>query len=328
MAAEGVPPQAPEVGAHAAALPLEMAEESPRAGQGAPALRLAGGVLLLNAALVLMERVVLSGISGTPAGGAGANLVSIVIDAGLGVSLLTGNARYRGLATVRAALGMLVFTGLHLSREDMVAAALQVVLSSSLLMLLVGTPSGLRRRLALLGAVLCLLLEGVGIYTLRAVGGTQVVQGGVVTGRKLPFRMNVPGTSWLLRGEESAAKDNPHVDRWLIHSQTGCNLLLLGEALPAGGELNLDAFGKSVVENLRKGMNITEIQPSVCDSFDGMSTCLIRGSATIRMIPFEYEVRVFATPRAAYQFIAFGPAEDFRRHQDELRQAARSFKAE
>ncbi|MCY1081217.1 hypothetical protein [Archangium lansingense] len=336
MAPEGFSPPAPA--GEAAALPLNAGELAQDSGSGEvdPALRLAGGVLLLNAVLVLAERVLLSGPVGNGPGGAGAGLVSAVIDAGLGISLLTGNDRYRSLASLRAALGLLVFTGLHAFRGDMVSAAVQLFFSGSLLMLLVGTPSGLRRTLALLGVSLCLLLEGAGLYSLRTgrdlfggvFSGAQEVKGGVITGRKFPFRMNVPGASWRMRSEESAAKDNPLVDRWLIHPKTGANLLLIGEEIPAGSQVNLDAFGKAVVNNLRKGMSVYETQPPVCDNFGGIPTCLIRGSGNANMVAVEYEIRVFSTPGAAYQFIAFGPTESFLPLQDELRQAAQSFAIE
>ena len=321
-----------------AALPWNAGETVQDAGSGEvnPAMRLPGGVLLLNAVLVLAERALVSGSGGEQPGGAGAGLVSVIIDAGLGISLLTGSEKYRSLATVRAALGLLVFTGLHAFRGDMVSAALQLFFSGCLLMLLIGTPSGLRRGMAVLGVGLYLLFAGAGLYALRTgrdlfggvLSGAQEVKDGVVTGRNFPYRMNVPGASWRMRSEESAAKDNALVDRWLIHPKTGANLLLIGEEVPAGSQVNLDAFGKAVVENLRKGMNVYETQSPVCDNFGGIPTCLIRGSGGANMMAVEYEIRVFSTPGAAYQFIAFGPTESFLQLQEELRQAAQSFTIE
>lgn len=197
-----------------------------------------------------------------------------------------------------------------------------------------GTPSGLGRGRGLLGVGLCVLLVGAGLYALRTrdlfdvLTGTHQVKDGVITGRNFPYRMNVPGAAWRMRSEESAAKDNPLVDRWLMHSKTGANLLLIGEEVPAGSQVNLDAFGKAVVNNLRKGMSVFETQSPVCDNFGGIPTCVIRGSGSANMMAVEYEIRVFSTPGAAYQFIAFGPTESFVQLQDELRQAAKSFTTE
>lgn len=320
------------------ALPWNAGEVAQDSGSGEvnPALRLPGAVLLLNAVLVLAERLLVPGLGADAPGGVGSGLVSVVIDAGLGISLLTGSERYRSFATVRAALGLLLFTGLHLFRGDKVSAVLQLAFSVSLLMLLVGTPSGLRRGLALLGVGLCLLLEVAGLHALRTgrdlfggmFSGAQKVEGGVITGRNFPYRMDVPGDSWRMRSEESAAGDNPLVDRWLIHSGTGANLLIIGEEVPAGSQLNLAAFGQAVIKNLRQGMTVLETQSPICNTHEGIPSCVIRGSGNANMMAVEYEIRVFSTPGAAYQFIAFGPTESFTGLQDELRQAALSFAIE
>lgn len=337
VAPEGFAPPAPAADA-SAALPWNGGEAVQASGPEDvnPALRLPGAVLLLNAVLVMAERALVPGLGGDAPGGMGAGVVSIVIDAALGISLLTGSERYRSLATLRAALGLLVFTGLHLFRGDMVSAVVQLVFSASLLMLLAGTPSGLRRGLGVLGVALCMLLEVAGLYALRTgrdlfggvFSGAKEVKGGVIAGRKFPYRMNVPGASWRMRSEESAAKDNAMVDRWLIHPKTGANLLIIGEALPAGSQLNLGLFGKNVVNNLRKGMSVFETREPICDNFGGIPTCVIRGSGSADMMALEYEIRLFSTPGAAYQFIAFGPTESFTGLQDELRQAAQSFTTE
>jgi len=216
VAPEGFAPPAPAADA-SAALPWNGGEAAQASGpeEVNPALRLPGAVLLLNAVLVVAERALVPGLGGDAPGGiGGAGIVSIVIDAALGISLLTGSERYRSLATLRAALGLLVFTGLHLFRGDMVSAVVQLVFSASLLMLLAGTPSGLRRGLGLLGVALCMLLEVAGLYALRTgrdlfggvFSGAKEVKGGVIEGRKFSYRMNVPGASWRTRRWRSSTR--------------------------------------------------------------------------------------------------------------------------
>ena len=322
----------PAAEASTGALPADAAgvTYAPDTQEAGPGLRLAGGILLRNALLVLAERVMLPQSGGGFPGGAG--IVSVIIDAGLGVSMLSGSERYRGFATVRAALGLLVFTGLHLYQRNLVAAGVQLAFSGALLMLLLGTPSVLRRGLAVAGVGLYLLLSGVGLHALRTgndvlglVSDAQVVEGGLLEGKNFAFRMTLPNESWRVRSEEAAARENPLVDRWIVHPASGVNLIVIGEEVPPGTRVNMDAFGQNVINNLRKGAKIYEVQSPVCANHNGMPTCLIRGSGSANMMAIEYEVRLFSTPGVAYQLVAFGPTDDISAIREELRQVTLSF---
>jgi hypothetical protein len=308
------------------------------AREGGLGLRLAGGVLLLNALLVIAERVMAPQLGGQLPGGVGSSVVSIVIDAVLGVSLLMGNERHRGLAILRAALGLLVFTGLRLYQRDMVSAVVHLLFSGALLMLLLGAPSLLRRGMALAGVGLFLLLQVMGLYAVRTgsdvLGGKLLARSDpqasgparVVKGRKFPYQMSLPsGSSWLVRSEEATDKDNPLVDRWFIHSKSGIHLLVIGEEFPAGAELNLDAYGQNVINNLRNGVKVDEVQSPVCTNHNDMPTCLIRVSGSTGTKEMEYEVRLFSKPGMAYQLLAFGSANAFSEQREAVQSLALSF---
>ena len=87
MAPEGFAPPAPAADA-SAALPWNGGEAAQASGPAEvnPVLRLPGAVLLLNAVLVVAERALVPGLGGDAPGGiGGAGIVSIVIDAALGI---------------------------------------------------------------------------------------------------------------------------------------------------------------------------------------------------------------------------------------------------
>lgn len=336
-------PAAAAVTAYPGALPADVGavseppHESSESAERNPALRLAGGVLVLNAVLVLLEKLLLPDTGGGALPGA-SNVAPAVIDAVLGVSLLSGNEKYRGFATVRVVLGMVLLTGLLLARGEVLQSVFQLIFSGALLMLLLGSPSGLRRGVALAGVGLCLLLEVTGLYFARTGGmpfarkimdaslGAEPVTGGVVEGRSFPFYVPLPSESWMLRREEAAKKDNPLADRWLVDSKSGAHFLIIGETVPVRAQVSMERFASTVTDNLRKG--VQDFVPSSPDFsvFEGMPACTIRGTGKVNGLPVDYEIRLLSAPGAIYQLIAFGSSAEFPKVRGEIVAAMDGFR--
>lgn len=132
---------------------------------GDPAqLRVAGILLLVNAAVVLVERVLTIGQPGPSFGGIG----PAVIDSLIAVSFLKGNDRYRTFAIVRVILGLLLFTGLNISQGDFVSIAASIVGYGGLLLVLVGKPQRTRLITGTVLFGLFVLLELVGLAVISS----------------------------------------------------------------------------------------------------------------------------------------------------------------
>ncbi|WNG34460.1 hypothetical protein F0U61_13075 [Archangium violaceum] len=322
-----MPDSAAVAAAYPSVLPPDIGEvstpalESSEDAQPNPALKLAGGVLLLNAVLVLVEKVVAPQVGGGFPGSS--NFVPAIIDAFIGVSLLRGNDKYRSLATVRVVLGLVILTVIHLVQKNVIAAVFQFFFSGTLLMLLLGSPSALRRGLALAGVGLCMLVEGVGLYALHtgnvpfankfaaSTYDAEPIEGDVVQGRAFAFHMSLPGASWLLRKEEAAHRDNPLADLWLVDPDSGSHLLIIGEKVSGDAQVSMERFADAVIKNVRKGT--VDFDPSEPDYriFEGMPACSIRGTGRVNGAQLDYEIRLLSAPGAIYQLIAFGPSDSF-----------------
>jgi hypothetical protein len=141
------PPQSPDSGATSAAA-------VPGVALG---MRVAGLLLILNGALAGLEFL----------DARGQNILPIIIDILIGISLLQGKVRWRTLAIVRVALGAAIFTAIHLIGADYVLAVLQLVVSGSLLLVLVGEAKKVRIAVACSLFGVYALLEVVGLLLLR-----------------------------------------------------------------------------------------------------------------------------------------------------------------
>jgi hypothetical protein len=128
------------------------------------AARIAGAFLIANAAIVFASRAVMPSEPQV----AGGSIVPSLIDVAIGASLLGGNARWRKWAIVRVALGVVLFGAIHGAAGDFASLALQMAISGSLLLLLVGMPGTARIVLGSTMFGVYALLSVVGIVTLAS----------------------------------------------------------------------------------------------------------------------------------------------------------------
>jgi hypothetical protein len=126
-------------------------------------VRIAGGLLVVNGVLAIVEKAATAGADGSgPTSGVG----PIVIDFIIGFSLAAHNARLRNWAILRAALGGLIFAGIQFFQGSTVLGVIQLAVSASFLMLLIGVPGKPRIAVACSLYGLYVLLELVGLANL------------------------------------------------------------------------------------------------------------------------------------------------------------------
>jgi hypothetical protein len=123
-------------------------------------LHVTGIILLINAVLGLIEMGVM--LSAREKGGFNSP-VPLIIDAVVGVGLLQNKPDYRRWAIIRSVLGLVVYSGILIAKNDPFSAVINAVYIAGLLMLLIGQP-GKGRIWAGIGlAAVCMLLEMLGL---------------------------------------------------------------------------------------------------------------------------------------------------------------------
>lgn len=298
-------------------------------------MRLAGGALILNAALVLLEKLLIPKLSSVEVP-VSAGVASATLDIVLGGALLLGRSRFRALVALRVVLGMVFYIGLHLANREVLSAAMQFILSSALMMLL-GRPGVVRMGAGVVGAGLCLLLEGIALHSLHTGrlpfgGGLMVhamesepVTDGFVEGREIAYNLTLPGQAWQMRRVEAASRDNPRVDRWLVQPQYGAHLLIMAQPVPRQSQVNMASFSEAVFKELGALTQEFNADEPLCTLNNRVPTCSLHATGSSKGVPVDFEVRLFATVDMAYYLVAYGPSKGFAQVRPEVEAALDSF---
>jgi hypothetical protein len=291
--------------------------------------RLAGAVLLVNAALSIAEIAVMAGRSGER----GPNPVTgLVVDVIVGGALLLGKPKARQIGLVRIALGAIIFGGLFLSKGEHLAAGMQIVFSASLALLIAGNPGTTRIALAVVMAAVCFLLEGVGLTAiatgtnpiaaaiLRSAGGDPAA--GELRGDKFDYCVQVPPKDWYLRTAAAARKTNPLSDRWLMRPDHDAHVMIMGEQVKDG--LVIDQARYEDVLMMEAQTRLTDFHLIGRDPLVGGTALHYTGKAN--SVDLEYYRGAFADGNRAYQVVAFASPRQFARMREELSGIVRSFR--
>ncbi|MDI3286356.1 hypothetical protein [Polyangium sp. 15x6] len=332
-------PDAPPPEANAYAPPTAPLREPPpeRAPhEVTPAQRIAGGLLIVNAVLVLIEAAVLPpDPNPTPLTSPGRSFLPAIIDIVIGVSLVSKNRKFLPWAVVRVAFGLVVLTAL-LAFKDPFLAVMQVVVSGSFLLLLVGDAG--KPRMAVGGALFGIyaLINVLGlsatltgsnpiaalVWTAR--GDVESTPAGVVTGDASHYRLRAPSDRWRLRKPEAAKKDNPLADRWISRPDLDAHVLVIAEKAP--GMLVLpEALADAVIQNGKTTATAFELvgrEPLRTHPENGR---LIHTRSTTSGIEIESLTGVVAMYERGYQILAFAPKKAFAEAEPELRAFVESF---
>jgi hypothetical protein len=291
--------------------------------------RVAGGILILNGLAVAAEKAMMPGESGIFS-----SPVSMLIDIGFGIMLIAGKTEALPLAKFRAVAGGLVFPIVHLYQGNTLVALLQVIFSTSLVLLLFGRPAGLRLASGVTGAALCLGVELLGLRAIATgsnplarwmmAGQIESAPAGVVEGRKFSYRFTAAGTEWHLRTEAAAAKDNPLADRWIVRPSSDAHVLVIAEELPVGTVVDMDRFVEVVLTNARAGSkNLQVVEQGPLSPY--LSSRLLHTRSTVSGMDMEWLIGLYAQDRYIFQVMAFARQGQFDALSAEMRQIILSF---
>lgn len=302
--------------------------------------RVAGGLLLANAILVFAERLFVptpvGGLpNGTPDEMLGGSIVGGIFDIVIGGALLGGNSQVVGLAIGRVILGLVVFGGIRVAQGDLFLAGVQVAVSASFLLVLVGRAGKLRIAAAGLLFGLYVALEAFGLYVIQTgrnpLGGVIAaargdVEGpaGEVVGLSSAYRLRAPSAAWLLRKPEAAKKDNPLADRWLMRPELDVHAIVIAEDVP-GSAVPVDALVQVVIDNARgaaQRFDVLSTEPSERYPEDGRR---VRAKARLNGLELDFLYGVFTSYGHGYQVVAFAPSQTFAEVEPELRAIVDSF---
>ena len=143
---------------------LDAPGPSPLAAPLSQGPRVAGGLLLVNALLVIAEFAsTVQTTSHIPGGG-----VSIAFDLFIGVSLLTGSRRHLKWAILRSTLGVVIGVAMSIAAGSYMEVGFKLLVGGTVLALLVGEASKLRITLACCAFGLYAAAEVVGLIFLHA----------------------------------------------------------------------------------------------------------------------------------------------------------------
>jgi hypothetical protein len=125
--------------------------------------RIAGGLLIVNGVLAIIDKLATAGTA--PSGGLGGGVVPIIIDFLIGFSLVNRNPKYLGWAILRAVLGGVIFSLVHVASGNIMLMVFQLAVSGSFLLLLVGDAGKARIGIACSLFGLYALLEIIGLFS-------------------------------------------------------------------------------------------------------------------------------------------------------------------
>lgn len=328
-------PYAPPIASH------EVSEEKrppPPLGVATKGQRVAGALLIANAALIVLSMVVTAGTPETSAGTPGGSLLPAAIDLGIGVSLVSGKSTTARWAVLRAGVGLVVWAGVQATKGEWILVALQTLVCASFLVLLIGNAGRARIAAGATAFGLYALVSLVGLVALASghVPGAATAESSradlepepvrEVTGVRAGYSLRVPNDLWYLSKAEVAKAKNPLVDRWLVRPDKGTHLVVVVEDLPPGTTLAVDAYADAVLagaSKTAKDVTVLERHPLAGHLDDGI---FAHTTSTVSAEKMESYYVMLVGPHHAYQIIAVSDRSTFTPLAAEIRQILASFK--
>ncbi len=301
--------------------------------------RIAGALLIANAAIVGLEMLLMTPdpTLKDPFSSSGRSVVPALIDVIIGVYLLSKNKKVVPWAIFRAALGLVIFVAVRVVQGDAFLAVMQIAVSGSLLLLLIGDASKPRIAVggALFGVYGLLSLVGIGAeltgqnplasFIQGASGQIEAQPARNVTGDASHYQLTTPSDKWRLRTREAAQKDNPLADRWLTRPDVDAHVIVIPEKIP-GGTILPDALTDAVIENAKKlstEFKLIDRQPLRTNPEDGR---MLHTQSTVNGMAIESLVGVVGYYEHGFQVVAFARRASFAGVEAELRSIVESFK--
>lgn len=285
------PPTVPD-----AAVPEDFEEVSEFGRRATRGQRWAGGLLLVAVTLNLLYVALFPADSKTFM-----LIVPSLIDAAIGISLLRGHSGTVNWAILRVVLGAFIWGGQAIVGGDFISAAMQLALSASLLLLLVGRASppriwigaGLAVPMIFL-TVLGLTIGPDGVYR----GQVQAADRSALTGPG--YELSLPSDAWRVFDAVQMTARNPEVDTWLVMPISDSHVQVIVESLKE--PLDLQTFENNVLRNARRSTDSYEVRSR--DEVEGGVILHAFGAPGTTTI--EYRHRLYVSDDFAAQVVAFG----------------------
>lgn len=301
--------------------PLPDPTESPSAAVH-PAARVAGGVFLLTGVIAALTLCL--GF-GRPISPAAILIPSTMIDVLIGMSLLRGSVRWRGLAIVRVIGGMLLWGGAAIVRNDTISIVSVVVYCSAALLLLIGRPGRARFAVGVVGMSLYLGVTALALVeTARfRFGASKLAQASEVKGRVVPYRLRMPSSDWLLMSDEKTLALNATADRALIHRMGDAHALIFADRVPS--DIKVQELVAASRAGLEKKGGTTEPDEVLSGATDDRR--VYRGQLTQFGIPFHYRVGALIARGYAIEIFTWTTADAIPAMESEMLELIRSIEA-
>jgi hypothetical protein len=299
--------------------------------------RIAGALLIINAVILGVEFAIIptepSSLFDSPTRA----VLRTLINVGIGIALLAKSKRVVPLAIFLAVLALVVLVVARLVQGDMFMAVMQLAVSGSLLLLLIGDASKPRIAVgsALFGIYGLIALVGIGATLtgknplaslIQSASGTIESQpAGVVTGEESHYQLTAASDKWRLRTRDAAKKDNPLADRWLTRPDVDAHVIVIAEKVP-GGMVFPDALTDAVIDNAKKAsteLTVIDRQPLRTRPEDGR---MLHTKSTVNGLALESLVGVIGYYEHGFQIVAFAPRTSFGDVEADLRSIVESFK--
>jgi hypothetical protein len=308
---------------------LLRASEAPETDKAPLGARVAGAIMIVNG-LALVAEQSLGVAEGAKVGiGTSPSPVRLIFSFALGAAVLYGSTGAVKLARALVVLAGVVLPALLLSQGQGLMAALQLAYSTALLLLLFGDPGRLRIGVAVALAGVFFTMEGAGLYGVgsgryplaRAMMAGELQPGPVteVAGAQVQYRLSVPGSSWYLRTDAAAHKDNKLADRWLVRPDRDAHVIVIAETLPDGTVASMERFRETVVGNMKKaGTSFTVVDEGALTT--GLEAGhLVHARSEVNGQPVEWLIGLYIQHPYIFQVLAFGNGRGFPDVEPELR---------
>jgi hypothetical protein len=281
--------------------------------QGASvAARIAGAVLVLNAALALVGMFFAPEQSGpiNPVGSAAVDLI-------LGGGLVIGSVKHLRFVLIRVVLGFLLYSGIAISQSDWFSLGGQAALSTGLFLLLIGRPASFR---------IAVSLSVLSVYALVALAGTQYLATGrsaltplvmhshydlsALSGARVQFhddQYSIGGlpNRWLLRSPAEARRENPVCSVWLVNPDFDAHIQVIAERLKPSADIVSSEVADFVISNFEEALDGFHLEERKQSKINNLAVEVVEVTGTVEGLSLQYRVGCYGSDNTAIQVICF-----------------------
>lgn len=302
-------------------------------GEDVTALRVAGALFLLNAATGLVTALMLAHKHAADQTFTPAMIISMIVDVLVGISLLGGSPRLRGLAILRTVLGSLFFGGVALSVGFVPLAIATAVMAVGFLLLLVGTARGAR---IAVGTLACLgfmaydlhitneARQGRNPFSSVAYRDQTTKIDGEIHGARFRYKLRAPSPKWELLKPEFAEQNGVRADRAIVQPFLDAHIGVSGEVVPRNLRVDLDLYSRTVADLIRKsGAEVVSAEVPYAGTFSDARVLHYR--RTTGPVVVEGLLGLYTLPGRAFQVDCYTSPGRFREAREDFMRALQSF---